>query len=424
MACRQCHIYSVSLVGNPNAADLLQVYHAYHTQCSFGDSLSRFRCLDCGEEGPPVLPRFECALCGGARVVAVGPTRKVGSESGGESEDRSFAARLQGDVELDVLRETLRMNGMPPSQRGACWRLLLRYDEPDKATRAAQMALFRRKYYYWKARYCRDESVLTAAQRDTRQQIGVDVPRTSCRSHPAFFEEPLLAEALARVLFVWGVVCFEQVGYFQGLNDLCTPLFVLLCDGRPPLHDPQAMAELEADVCWCLALLLEPVVRATRGKMHAVEFTKVEEAIARAIDPELCRHLEEVLAIDWMFFSFKWNICLFARELPLALLFTLWDYYLLQSEWGFADFHVYCVVALLQTFRAELLTFEDTTEALLFLQHLPVQEWDDREVRNLIARATRIRQQHGSFMSGFNLGDTSPVELLKQRPLTEEFHVL
>jgi hypothetical protein len=257
-----------------------------------------------------------------------------------------------------------------------------------------------------------------------RQQIALDVPRTSCRTNPQFFEEPLLAEALSRLLFVWGAVCFEAVGYFQGLNDLATPLFVAFCDGKPPLDDSGALDALEADVCWALALLLEPVVRATRGQMHAVAFTQVAEEIAAASDPQLNRHLRETLDIEWMFFSFRWNIGLFVREFPLPLLLVLWDFYLLQSEWGFADFHVYCVVALVQSFRAELLAMSDTTEALLFLQNLPLETWDEREVRNLVARATLIRQQHAGFMGRFRLDETRPVELLKQRPLVEDFQLL
>ena len=148
MSCTQCHIYQLSLVGKlanaEDAARLVAVYHAYHGLCAAGEApLARFRCLDCQEEGPPVLPHFQCALCGGSRVEAVGPTGRRAPERGA---DRTFAARLQGDVELDVLRETLRMNGLPAALRAPCWKLLLRYHAPDRVTREAEVALFRRKY--------------------------------------------------------------------------------------------------------------------------------------------------------------------------------------------------------------------------------------------------------------------------------------
>jgi hypothetical protein len=146
-SCEQCHIYGLSLVGNAStdAARLIGVYHAYHALCASGEAtLARFRCLECQEEGPPVLPRFQCALCGGSRLSAVGPTTRAGPVAAA-AQDRTFAARLQGDVELDVLRETLRMNGLPAALRGPCWKLLLRYHAGDRATREAEVAVFRRK---------------------------------------------------------------------------------------------------------------------------------------------------------------------------------------------------------------------------------------------------------------------------------------
>jgi hypothetical protein len=63
--------------------------------------------------------------------------------------DLGFAARLEGDVDLDVLRDTLRMNGLPEAFRKQCWELLLGYRNPDKTTRGEEMSLFRRKYLYW-----------------------------------------------------------------------------------------------------------------------------------------------------------------------------------------------------------------------------------------------------------------------------------
>ena len=424
--CEQCSIYAVSvaLQPAPDKARLLAAYHAFHA-LALSPSPPLFRCLVCGTAAAPLLPRFLCALCGSASLAALSPpssSSSFSSSSSSSPEDARFAARLAGDVDLEVLRATLRMNGVRSSLRAPVWQLLLGYTSPAAATRAPELALFRRKYAFWAARFCRQGAVLTEEQERMRQQIAVDVPRTSCRTRPEFFDDASLAGALSRVLFVWSAVCFEAVGYFQGLNDLATPLFVLFSGPVAP-STPSTLAQLEADVCWSLALLLEPVVRATRGKMHAVEFTKLEEKIARAADAELCTHLEKELGIDWMFFAFRWNICLLAREFPLPLLYSLWDFYLLESEWGFAEFHPFVVVALLMSFRERILKMDDTTEALLFLQNIPTTDWDERRVRELIASAIVLRQSHGHLVH-LQLDETRPVQLLKAKPLVEDFTIL
>jgi hypothetical protein len=361
--CAQCHVYSISLVGGhteQEVARLIEVYHQYHSSVSGSSVLCSFRCLECGEIGAPTLPKFRCALCAGVVVATGGSVQR--DEVAGVRPDPGFARRLEGDVDLDVLRETLRMNGLPQEQRIQCWKLLLGYHSPDRRMREMELAVFQKKYAYWVMRYCQPNSQLTETQESTRQQISVDVPRTHCKvcsfsflfsrsvkfhfcveicyfvlcfclsfrffvelfcfvlshfvwkkTHPMFFDDERLAAALSRVLLVTSIVFLEREGYFQGLGDVAMVLFVLFCEERFPESENE-LARIEADVTNCLYLLLEPVLRATRGKFnHAVEFTHMEQTVAAAADPLLSAKFAE-LDVDWMFFAFRFNVCFMARE--------------------------------------------------------------------------------------------------------------
>ncbi len=387
MDCSQCHIYSIALAASQHGSDLarlLSVYHVYHRSAD-RQMLSSFRCLECGTSGAPTLPLFRCAVCAGP-TVAVGDLLAKLEQNDEETKpllDLGFAQRLESDVEVDVLRETLRMNGLPETLRSPLWKLLLGYCAENRDLRLKEISLFRRRYSFWVMRYCQNNSHLTEEQESTRQQISVDVPRTQCKAIPAFFEDDNLAAALNRVLMVTSFVFLEREGYFQGLGDVAMILFIVFCRGQVPAEE-DFLREVEADVCSCLYLLLEPVLRATRGKFnHAVEFTHMEQSVATAADPQLSAHLSEQ-GVEWMFFAFRLNVCFLARELPLPLALMLWDFYLVESARGFAEFHPFVVVALMRRFRSELLACQDATSILLLLQSLPVSSWGPSDLRELV----------------------------------------
>lgn len=372
----------------------------------------------------PVLPVFECPLCGSkslevrptAANAATVPTSSSSSSSlssafvvDESSANAKFSAFLRhADVDVDVLRETIRMNGMCDEFRALSWQLMLSYSTPKAASRALSLRVHRSKYFMWVAEFFRPESNLMERQRALKQQIAVDVPRTNCRTDSAYFENTRLADSLTRVLFIWSAVVFETVGYFQGLNEDAMPLYMVLLDARArelklsgnntdekvALFPNDEFNNLEADVFWCLVRLMEPVVRGTGAagsKVHAIEQTRAEEAIVRVIDPNLCHHLDD-LGVDWMFFSFRWNVCFLLRELGPSLVKLVWDYYLLDDpESGFVELHVFCCCALLLRFRNNLMQITDTTEALMFLQSLPTEDWTEADVRDLVASAVTLR---------------------------------
>lgn len=66
---------------------------------------------------------------------------------------------------------------------------------------------------------------------------------------------------------------------------------------------------------------------------------------------------------------------------------TVWDTYLCEGGTsGFQNFHVYVCAALLIRFSPQLkkMNFSDM---VMFLQHLPTEEWEVKDVETLLSQA-------------------------------------
>ena len=116
------------------------------------------------------------------------------------------------------------------------------------------------------------------AECGTLRQISIDLPRTAPGVVP--FGTPRMKTLQERVLYIWASL-HPASGYVQGLNDLLTPIVLVLLSEYVPVfassHDDvnndviivqEADVEqltdaqffnLEADAYWCLAKLLESV---------------------------------------------------------------------------------------------------------------------------------------------------------------------
>lgn len=403
--CGECHQFQVYTVGGRtelNPGPPMKDYHLYHTQLGARHSHStRFRCQDCKKVVVPLLPKMVCPMCGGMRL-----------EVDGNNKNR-FVVQLESvDVDVDALRETLRMCGIYPLIRPLCWQLLLGYLPPEVELRAKSLDLQRQRYNMWSAQHFRTYNLasMVADEKSLLHQISVDVPRTHCRAYPWLFPDPRMQESLTRLLYVFAAI-FPGVSYFQGLNEVPIPFYVAYLsngsggDGSLLEQDFQKMSDeklrqVEADVFWSLALVMEPVFRATKAevqKIHAVDQMHWEIEVMQQADPELCEHLSQ-LGVDFMFFAFRWNVMFLLREFAnMDVLLYLFDTYILEEgENGFTSFHVYVACALLSAFRAQLLKMSDTTDALLFLQALPTEDWTQREIKNVIVEAFLLRQKFPS----------------------------
>lgn len=96
--------------------------------------------------------------------------------------------------------------------------------------------------------------------------------------------------------------------------------------------------------------------------------------------------------MEFKTFSFRWMNCLLMRELPVRLVIRLWDTYIAESTHavkdGFEAFHVYVCAALLDKFKAKLLSLH-THELLSFLQALDKETsgWGVTDIEELLSKA-------------------------------------
>uniref|UniRef100_A0A5B6ZIH6 Putative TBC1 domain family member 15-like n=1 Tax=Davidia involucrata TaxID=16924 RepID=A0A5B6ZIH6_DAVIN len=144
----------------------------------------------------------------------------------------------------------------------------------------------------------------------TLHQIGLDVVRTDRTL--VFYEKQENLAKLWDILAVYAWVDTD-VGYCQGMSDLCSPMIILLDD--------------EADAFWCF----ERLMRRLRGNFRCTESSVGVEAqlsnlasITQVIDPKLHQHLETLGGGDYLF-AFRMLMVLFRREFSFGDSLYLWE---------------------------------------------------------------------------------------------------
>ncbi|KDO50227.1 hypothetical protein CISIN_1g013868mg [Citrus sinensis] len=144
----------------------------------------------------------------------------------------------------------------------------------------------------------------------TLHQIGLDVIRTDRTL--VFYEKQENLSKLWDILAVYAWVD-RDVGYCQGMSDLCSPMIILL--------------ENEADAFWCF----ERLMRRLRGNFRCTESSVGVEtqlsnlaSITQVIDPKLHQHLETLGGGDYLF-AFRMLMVLFRREFSFCDSLYLWE---------------------------------------------------------------------------------------------------
>ncbi|XP_011073944.1 TBC1 domain family member 22B isoform X2 [Sesamum indicum] len=240
------------------------------------------------------------------------------------------------------------------------------------------------------------------------RQIAVDCPRTV--PDVSFFQQEEVQKSLERILYIWAIR-HPASGYVQGINDLATPfLVVFLSEYLEGSVDTWSMANLsseqvsnvEADCYWCLTKLLDGMqdhyTFAQPGIQRLV--FKLKELVRR-IDEPVSRHMEEQ-GLEFLQFSFRWFNCLLIREIPFRLVTRLWDTYLAEGD-ALPDFLVYIFASFLLTWSDKLQKLE-FQEMVMFLQHVPTQNWSDVELEMVLSQAymwhTMFNNSPSHFLAG------------------------
>jgi len=305
---------------------------------------------------------------------------------------------LEPNLELDKLKEVC-WSGIPLQQRPFAWKLLLDY--LPRNTRRRSIIQERRRNEY--NDFLRNYYNVTQAQRTREEikqldQIGLDVPRT----HPnlKWFHLEKVERALTRTLYLWAHR-HPASGYVQGMNDLISVFLVLFIDEylqnncSISVSDPEcidhikniedeAMIQIEADTFWCFAALLDNIqdnyTPDTPGLQRMV--MQLEE-IVHSVLPDVAKHLENHNVI-YHSFALRWMNCLLVRELPIHLVFRLFDTYLCQPE--FSTFHVYVCAAFLHKFSPYFLQ-KDYEYIVKTLQNPPTENFTEKDMEEILSQA-------------------------------------
>lgn len=79
-----------------------------------------------------------------------------------------------------------------------------------------------------------------------------------------------------------------------------------------------------------------------------------------------------------------------SRELPLKLIFRLWDSYFATSE-DFHRLHSFVVSSLVLRFSLNLLKLNSFGEIIKMLQQLPTNKWSKKDVEMLVQEAVVLQ---------------------------------
>ncbi|KAJ0734201.1 putative Rab-GTPase-TBC domain-containing protein [Helianthus annuus] len=141
-------------------------------------------------------------------------------------------------------------------------------------------------------------------------QIGLDVVRTD-RSL-TFYEKQ---ENLAKLWDVLAVYAWydKDVGYGQGMSDICSPMIMLL--------------EHEADAFWCFERLMQRLrgnFRCTGNSVGVEAQLDILANVNQVVNPKLHHHLEHLGGGGYLF-AFRMLMVLFRREFSFGDSLYLWE---------------------------------------------------------------------------------------------------
>ncbi|KZT56163.1 RabGAP/TBC [Calocera cornea HHB12733] len=319
--------------------------------------------------------------------------------------ERLIRCLTKDDVDMADLMQ-ISWQGIPADLRPIVWQLLLTYLPLPSAQRLNKLHVKRQEYA--------SLTSLTFSkplEQTIWHQIAIDVPRT--RPGVPLWADPTTQRCLERILYLWAIR-HPASGYVQGINDLVTPFFHVFLsfyigmsslrlrlslpdhrsDGDPstfsPSHLPQsALTAIEADSFWCLSNLLDGIqmnyIHGQPGIVNALN--KMSELVGR-LDHKLSQHLAQE-GVEYMQFAFRWMNCLLMRELSVENTIRMWDTYMCEGSQAFSQFHLFVCTAFLLTWSQQLLEM-DFQGMIMFLQSLPTQDWNDRNIEELMGKAWQL----------------------------------
>ncbi|XP_028777055.1 TBC1 domain family member 15 [Neltuma alba] len=277
--------------------------------------------------------------------IADVPKTRFKPRAGKTLSERRWHASFTQDGHLDIAKVLRRIQrgGIHPSIKGVVWEFLLGcYDPNSTFEERNQLKEQRREQFNtWKAECQRlvpvigtgkfittpligddgqptDDSLISVPLSDkkvlqwvqTLHQIGLDVVRTDRAL--VFYESETNQAKLWDVLSIYTWLD-DDIGYVQGMNDICSPMVILLED--------------EADSFWCFERAMRRLrenFRTSASSMGVQSQLSTLSQIIKIVDPKLHQHLDDLDAGEYLF-AFRMLMVLFRREFSFADALYLWE---------------------------------------------------------------------------------------------------
>ncbi|XP_072968802.1 rab GTPase-activating protein 22-like [Typha angustifolia] len=144
----------------------------------------------------------------------------------------------------------------------------------------------------------------------TLHQIGLDVVRTDRAL--VYYENQENQARLWDMLAVYSWID-RDIGYCQGMSDLCSPMTVLI--------------ENEADAFWCFERLMRRLrgnFKCTSNSIGVRSQLSTLSTVIKAVDPKLHEHIENLDGGEYLF-AFRMLMVLFRREYSFVDSLYLWE---------------------------------------------------------------------------------------------------
>ena len=298
--------------------------------------------------------------------------------------------------------------------RAVVWQLLLGYLPCSHEERGQELVLQRGKYHqlvqemYPRLSPSQEELADTEAANPLWDLIRVDVIRTFPAGMEDLFANEVIRRCLCRILYIYSTVS-QKGNYWQGLNEIPVPFLInffsfyagcslreLNAVSSEGIEMALSSGNVEADVFWCVTRFVGGLqlrgeyVIGKNGSICEKEILQRFETLCLMADPELVGNLAEK-GVEFIFFAFRWMICLLTRELPITAISRLWDSYIAEGE-NVVSFHLYTTLSFLLSFSSDIKACQTFDQTLMFIQRIPASHWTEAHAEFLVRCATKVKQ--------------------------------
>lgn len=207
-------------------------------------------------------------------------------------------------------------------------------------------------------------SVASGYSEDLMKDFGMNIHRIDkdvlrCdRNHP-YFESEKNLEKLRNIVmcYVWETL---NVGYIQGMCDLCAPLLVVM--------------DNEAEVYGCFLKLMERMSdNFPHGSAMDSHLSNIGSLI-QILDPELHEILEGHGDCTIFYFCYRWFLLDFKRELQYEDIYLVWEIIWVASSLTSEHFNLFVALAIIELYREIIIDNKmDFTDIIKFFNEMAEQ---------------------------------------------------